>query len=221
MELYNWAEELTRQVFSQWKTNHAGWKQGFKLFYSPIKKNPKLLILSYNPGGDKNSFKKELEQYENGNFSLPKNHEFTTKEYRMARRMCDFFIGYEKTLKMSVTLPIFFFRSKNVNILDQNLAKQERKLMQAFCDKLIEKIIFKLEPKNILILGMATYDHLNKTQFHNLESNTRKDKKNHRVSIETKWNGKPIFVIKHPTGRDPTSNQDWETNKKRFFDILE
>ena len=75
MELYNWAEELTRQVFSQWKTNHARWKQGFKLFYSPIKKNPKLLILSYNPGGDKNSFKKELEQYENGNFSLPKNHE--------------------------------------------------------------------------------------------------------------------------------------------------
>ena len=41
-KLEKWSEELTKEVYNEWKTKYSFWKSGFKIFYSPVRKNPKL-----------------------------------------------------------------------------------------------------------------------------------------------------------------------------------
>ena len=56
MDITKWAEDLTEEVYNEWKTKYSFWEDGFKVFYSPVRYRPELMIISLNPGGTKRKF---------------------------------------------------------------------------------------------------------------------------------------------------------------------
>ena len=218
MNLKAWSQQLTKIVFDEWKSKYSFWKEGFEMFYSPVCIHPKLMILTYNPGGDKSSFEHDLKRFESGDFSLPQENEFVTRKYRMAVKMQNFFNRHDTLLRESVTLTTLFFRSKNTKVWTK-CPKQSRKEMESFCYKKVNEIIEVLQPLALLILGFKTYVNLKRHLFDRIDYETKTVGYNgNTICYIGKWNNKPLFCIPHPTG-SRIKKDDWEKIKKRFYEF--
>lgn len=222
MKLDQWATSLIKNFYNQWESKYK-WKKGFKIFYGPVRKNPNLMILSYNPGGGIDNFTREdHHRYEAGDFSPPKINSYIVRKNHMAKRMQDFFSGNEKMLKESVILPVLFFRSKNKKEWRESFPKEKRIKAEKLCFSLLDEIITKINPEKFLIMGIDTFETLENNFFGKLPIDevfhSQYGEKRERLYIKSHWNGKPIFVIRHPTG-SRISIKDWEKAKKHFFKI--
>jgi len=213
-----WAEDITKQVYEKWKVDYSTWKQGFKLFYGPVKKNPKLMILTFNPGGDENSFQKDFNKFEKGDFSLFTRNEYLTRNYKLAEKMQSFFEENEELLASSVTFPIIFWRSKSVKFWKKNFPKELQKDAEKFCLEKTHKIIQFLDPAYILILGFKTYSILNKNYGPFSNEHEIRGIKNRKIGLKAKWENRPLFCILHPSGAR-ISTADWAKNKRMFFKL--
>lgn len=221
MDLNDWAENLTKNVYNEWKSKYEFWKLGFKVFYGPVNLNPPLMIISYNPGGDETSFEQDLARFSKGDFSIPAVNSYVERPYAMAKKMRDFFEGHLNLLGESVVFPILFFRSKNVKYWKRRLGKTTRNDMEAFCYGKVKEIIQTVNPKALLVLGFGTYRRLKRHVLIELDNEQwHLTKEDRHISCKAKWNGMPIFCIIHPTGAR-ISNGNWGTNKKLFFSMIE
>lgn len=199
-ELDKWAEDLTKEVYNQWNNKYSFWKPGFKTFYSPIIKNPSLMILSLNPGGTELHFEQENKtEFYNNDFSLPKRNEYLTTDYRMAKKMRLLFRDHLNLLEQSIALPILFFRSKNYQYWKQNIPKDIRIEMEQFSYLKIQTILEKLKPKFCLVIGFQTYEQIknNILKIYD-ESNIPDD--SHILYTIAKSNDLSLFAIPHLTG---------------------
>jgi len=223
MSLDSWTNDIIKNVYKKWKTNYSFWESGFKIFYGPVKPNPPLLIISYNPGGDKQYFEMEdLHRYQKGDFSPPTTNSYLIRDNFMAKRMKDFFAQDMTLLKNSVIIPILFFRSKNKSHWIKSFPKDDRKKIEKFCFGIVNEIIEKIQPKKILVIGFDTFEILQKEIFgSNIKSEikfinygTRKE----RLYLTSNWNGIQIFAIRHPTGAR-IRTKDWESIKEKFMTL--
>ena len=215
-----WIENINRDVFHEWKSKYSSWKTGFKIFYGPVKKNPKLMIISFNPGGGEYYFQKEdLPRFENGDFSAPKTNSYLIRKNRMAKRMQDLFSEKKKTLEESVTFPILFFRSKDLDTW-KTVPKKKRFDIEQFCYSKVKEIFEQIKPKKILILGFCTDHKLKRYFFHELTNEKILiNSKNRKLAYEYYWKRIPIFCMIHPTG-NRISNKDWIKIKQKFHQFL-
>lgn len=147
MDTQRWAENLTSEVYEFWKSKHPR-KEGVKVFYSRTNKNPDLMIIGYQPGGNYSHFKNEdADRFARGDFK-PQANEFLTTDYPMAKRMREFFGSNLKLLEKSVIFPVIFFRSPSAK--DWYTYKNRREVKE-FCllkTKEIIKDAFKLDIVN-------------------------------------------------------------------------
>ena len=218
-KLEKWSEELTKEVYNEWKTKYSFWKPGFKIFYSPVRKNPKLLILSLNPGGTDEHFEKEnLKSFENNDFSISKNNEYLTTNYTMAKKVRKFFENNLDLLEESVALPILFFRSKNYQYWENNIKKEIRYDMENFSYTKIREILDYLEPKSCLIIGFVTYAKIKK---HILKIDSENDISDgtHRLYIKAKSGNTVLFCIPHLTGYH-ISNEKMDKIRREFLKTI-
>ena len=223
-KLEKWSEELTKEVYNEWKTKYSFWKSGFKIFYSPVRKNPKLLILSLNPGGTEEHFKKENQKlFENNDFSVSKNNEYLTTNYTMAKKVRKFFENNLDLLEESVVLPILFFRSKDYQYWKNNIKKEIRYDMENFSYTKIKEILDYIEPKFCLIIGFVTYDkikkHILKIDFENTVSKNVKQNGEHRLYIKAKSGNIVLFCIPHLTGYH-ISNEKMNEIRREFLKTI-
>ena len=58
-----WGMELNEEVYEEW-TKHPKLKAGFKIFYTKLRKDPPIMILSINPGGEEDSFEEDRKRFE-------------------------------------------------------------------------------------------------------------------------------------------------------------
>lgn len=220
MDICTWAEEITKEVFSEWKNKYSFWKPGFAVFYSPIKEQSDLLILSYNPGGGGADFKAERTRFENGDFSLPKENQYTANnpKFPLAKKLAKLFGDKSQQLAKSVAFPILFFRSKDAAQW-QTCDKVHRKDMEELCFHKSLKILEKLKPKKILIVGFATFDLLKKHGNYKITNETEipgsKQTIIHRASLD----GIPVFCTLHLSGYH-INNADFETMKHHFAKFI-
>jgi len=125
----------------------------------------------------------------------------------------------KKILEESVTFPILFFRSKDLDTWN-NVPKKKRFEMEQFCYSKVKEIFDQIKPKKILILGFGTEHKLKKYFFK--ESSSEKilsNSKNRKLAYEYHWKGIPTFCMIHPTG-NRISNEDWTKIKQKFHQFL-
>jgi len=218
-EIKLWAEKLQREVYKTWKKKYSFWKQGFKVFYGPVKKRPELMIISHNPGGDHIDFQKEDKpSFEKGNFLPPESLPYSGG-YTMSRKMQRFFAKDMYLLETSVTIPIMFFRSKNINKLN-DIERFKRYEMERYSLLKVKEIIDTVQPENILVIGLKTYDLLGKViGLCDEEEFLHMNKDGRLLAVRAKQNGGKIFAMLHISGARINTNE-LSFIKKSFFKFI-
>ena len=160
-----WAENLTKEVYKKWKRIGKP-KNGFRVFYGPVRKNPKLMIISLNPGGGEKYFVKDKGKYEKGNFSLGQENFYLQRKNRFGKMIMKLFEGNENVMKKSVITTVLLFRSHDLERLKQNKKKYAE--IEEFANKIVIEIIEVIRPKKILVIGNETFGKMKKIQdIHN------------------------------------------------------
>jgi len=208
-DITSWAESLTKEVYETWKRKYQFWKLGFKVFYGPVRANPKVMIVSYQPGGNERHFEEEDKyRFEQGDFSLHPENIYLATKHRMAMRMQSLFSRNEKELRDSVTFPLIFFRSPNIRTWHSMVNEETRVQMESYCFERVSQILQVIHPQVILVLGFRTYDLLTQImgEFEVVEITKRKSE---RLYCKATKNNIRIIGIIHPTGSRIARN-DWE-----------
>ena len=219
MNLDNWAGSLASSVYEKWKSDYSFWKPGFKIFYSPVRKSPDVMIISLNPGGNGENFRtKDIVRFEQGDFSVPIINEYALREYNMAKKIRKFFSDYEMLLDQSVAFPILFFRSKNFKEW-KLLNKEKRREMEKFSYEKVKEIVKVIKPKIFLVIGFSTYRKLKKHVLDDIKNEKSKKGKNGRIFLTSEWDGILVFCLPHLTGAR-ISNGDFNKAKETFFRII-
>lgn len=215
LELNVWAEELVHDVYQVWMKKYFFWKFGFKVFYGPITPDPKVMIISYQPGGNEQYFLEEDKiKFDVSDFSLHSTNAYLESTNRMARRMQDLFEGNERYLQESVTFPLIFFRSPSIGIWLSQLEDKIRLEMEAYCFSKVKQIFENVNPRIILVLGFKTFDLLQQI-LGKFESEQVVKRSKERLYCTAHWQSIRVMGIIHPTG-SRISKQDWEKVKIAF-----
>lgn len=220
-DMNRYASELTRDVYEKWK-EFGRPEYGFKTFVTSIRKNPPFLIIGYNPGvGRGNSFKdRDLEKYENGDFSPPgkDENEILNREYKLAEKLSDvIFQDRKELLEHSVKYDLFFFRSSEARDLKEELGEHYEEA-KSFCYEKTENIVENINPDYILVYGSTTFRKL-KENFEDFEEVEKplKNSRNHKYYRHGEWKGKDVFGIAHPTGGNNESNENLRNAADKMF----
>ncbi len=85
------------------------WKSGFAVFYSPVQRQPDLMIMGFNPGGGPVDFN------ETDACKLPCKHSYMEENYRLAEQAKKLFANHEAMLTRSVKANLIPFRSRSTS----------------------------------------------------------------------------------------------------------
>lgn len=220
MGLEKWAEDITRDVFLKWKSDYSFWKPGFKVFYSPVRERPHVMIISLNPGGNGENFRsKDVVRFEQGDFSVPSSHEYVKRDYIMAKKIRRFFEGHDRLLEQSVAFTVLFFRSRNFREW-RRLSPGKRKDMENFSYETVREIIDRVKPRNILVVGYRTHRILKRHVLGDVDGERWERGKNMRRYISAEWNGVRIFCVPHLSGARGLTNGDVDKSRTLFFKFI-
>ncbi len=217
MDITTWAHNLTKDIYDTWTAKYAFWKPGIKVFYSPAVQNPKLLIVTMQPGGGEEDFEKEDKtRFEQGDFAVHAN-DYIETNYRMAVKTRDFFDANLTLLKESVIVPLVFFRTPSVHVWDKELSPQKKAEMEKYSFSKTKEIVDTVNPEKILVIGIKTYKKLkellgtvgNETVLHKRAGNGEP------MAITADYDGKKIFAVIHFTGAR-LNKTDWKALKELF-----
>lgn len=199
----NWADNITQEIYNVWKSKYSDWRPGVKVFYSPVIKNPELMIISYQPGGNEVNFENEdKSRFEKGDFSVRKN-EFLVADYLMARKIRHFFGDRKEILEKSVIFPMIFFRASTARMWRGIRPIAKRVEMEEFCLSKVKEIIEKVAPVRLLVIGMETLNALKKIldiKDEKILYRRKGQSKGERMVISAIWGNRRIFVTAHLSG---------------------
>lgn len=221
MSVEQWARDLNREVFEKWKSTLPDDKQGFKVFSSPVHENPEILLAGTNPGSKKDADlpREHMEQFHNGNFSLPSQHEFLVNDWGIATAFREGLFGGNNTyLKETVaTNRLFLHRGEEDDVNETELEE-----FNNFCEEKFLEIVERLSPELVLCFAQDTYDCLEqKYEFNKLKSEPRA-----HPTVSTKnllWvsdNESPqVMWIAHPSSSHFHGIEDteWETIREEVY----
>ena len=221
-----WGMKLNEEVYKKW-IKHPRLKAGFKIFYTKLRKDPPIMIISLNPGGKKDSFEEDRKRFEKKCFEIKdENFYLENKNRPFAKAIIKLFENHEGLLKKSVAIPILFFRSKSIKQWKNDFfgsAPEERCKIEFFCYEKTIEIIKMVKPKALLIIGFNTYEALISNELL-LPLTIEKikfsmyGKSKQRIWIRMEWNNIPIFCVRHLTGSH-IKKEDKQETKKEFNDF--
>jgi hypothetical protein len=205
-DLDKWGNSIIEKVKSDSLVFNS--KLEVSVFYSPLRLNPKLMIIGDNPGG---------QITDKGLDKIPKIHEYlvTDKEktYKMADVMRDKVMKGEKLndiLRTSVKLNRIFFRTPDLKTFRAFPKAIE---MEKYCLKILEEIIDTLHPKRILAESFGTFEVLCGTPCTSI---LEKEGTNKSLLLSGKYKGIEVLGINHPSSSRGISNTDWERVNKEL-----
>lgn len=214
-----WAENITKEIYLEYKDKYPFWKHGIKVFYSSVVVKPPLMIISYQPGGtEKNFAEEEKTLFEKGDFQLQSFNSYTETSHPMSRKIQNFFnfTGGFELLKTSVVFPLIFFRSPSVTEW-RKIPRLTRIKMEEFSFLKVKEIVNTLQPQRILVLGIETYEQLKdilppikkELVLHRRQSNGE------RMVITSQAGEYKLFAVIHPSGAR-ISTVDWDIIRELF-----
>lgn len=215
MTLNEWAANLQREVYQEWLKKFKAWEPGFKVFYGPVRRRPKLMIISLQPGGGKEFFiKEDRGRFEKDDFSTHKENTYIKSNNRFARSIKGIFQDNISLLKQSVILPVIFWRAKTYSEWKKN---PDFKEMENFSFLKVKMVIEKLKPQKILVLGNSAGKKLGKISHILPEKVIYRrygGSKDHVVVATTKINNIPTLILMHPSGARLSKKDELKRNKE-------
>ncbi len=206
MDVNEWGLKVLKDVHEKWLSVEASspfFESGYRVFYSPIRLKPKLMVIGYNPGGGAESFDPDDARI------IPTEHDYYLDDYTLARKMRSLFqrMELEPLLKESVKLNLMFFRSNNMSQWNQ-LSPLVRKDIEKFCTNQTVEIIKTLQPKIILAEGIETYLQLKRALRLSSEDKSC-ESKGRSLFIENENTDVRLLGIIHPSGAR-VSTDEWQ-----------
>lgn len=201
-QVTQWAKELTADVDKIWR-EHPFLKDGYAVFYSPVIKEPELLIVGFNPGGDSSSFDQQRAR------QVPEQHEYLNESYAIAKKMRSMFESIEElpVLERSVKTNLLFFRSPSI-VHWNKIDSLSRSKLETYCASKVKEMAAVLRPKFILAEGIKTYTHLRTLLEFKSEERFIKSK-NRTLFVSTRNADSYLLGIIHPTGAR-ISRAEWD-----------
>lgn len=216
--LDEWAADLIEEVYQEWKKNYSDLEGGAKVFYTPVRESPKLLILGYQPGGE--AFGRKA-RFEAGNFYPPNRNRLLDADYPFAREMRRLFDGRSDLLKNSVYSNLIFFRSRGIDAWEAR-GKARVEAAEAFCFSKNREIIETLKPENILLIGIQTFVRFKKIFSDLITARSAPfSGERGRVLCSRGMEGGRIVGIKHLTGGWGLSSEEWEILEEQLWQELD
>jgi hypothetical protein len=222
MNIKTWSENIVKDAYREWKEKYSDYENGFKVFYSVPRKNPKLMIISFQPGGNYSHFHEEnLGNYKKDDFSIKENSYISNnhKMSKVVRKLFSIVDNGIKILETSVIFPLIFFRSSSVKKWSTEIKRKE---MEDFCFKKVTEIIKVLSPKKILVIGFGTYKELQKSgilNFTNEKIVCKRNKNNQTLAMISNTNDIEFFTTIHLSGAR-FSNEDFNKIGSSFSEFL-
>jgi hypothetical protein len=212
MDIQEWAEELINEVCEKWETfeyKYGFSEHGFRVFYSPVRINPDLMIIGYNPGNDDKPFSKDEDSL------LPEFHEYLYHKSKIARKTKYLFESIEKDdwLEGSVKLNLVFFGSEN-EAQWQTMGQDLRNELEMFCFRKVNDIIDTLMPRYIITEGLNVFDTLTNSVLMGCDKPEGEiGLGGRKIYARSRYNHSQIIGLAHLT-KDRMSYPDWNSIKK-------
>lgn len=218
MDAKLWAENLTKEVYEEWKNKYPNYENGFKVFYSVPHEDPELMIISFQPGGNHTHFREEnFENYLVGDFSINENS-YIGNNHKMSKMVRRLFSHIENgliLLEKSTIIPLIFFRASSVEKWEN---EAQRENMEKFCFEKLAEVLSYIKPKKILIIGFKTFNKLNDNKilkFSNKEIFCTRSKNGDALAFFCNSGDVKVFVTTHLSG-SRISNIDMERLSESF-----
>ncbi|MGI8926055.1 MAG: hypothetical protein ACR2HN_05330 [Tepidiformaceae bacterium] len=146
--------EETRNFWESLRGSYQYHDCGFSVFYSPVRRNPDLMLVGFNPGGAASDFHLPRAM------SVPKVHDYFSPEwdYSLASEMRQLFrqAGKIRELRDSVKTNTRFFRCPS-RAWDA-IPSQVRQEMGQFCDPRLVGMRAELEPRIVVTEGLEAFE---------------------------------------------------------------
>ncbi len=208
-DLNAFCEDLYREVQQYWEDKLSVLPRTgelkFGIFYSPVQYRPTLMIIGANPGFDTDDDTKGPPP-ENLFYEYPPPEGRMKEQWEIARVLRQLFklAHHEETLRGSVVTNLLFFKSRCLDTdkktcqgwRDNGNAKARREI-EDYCRDKVKDIVSQLDPTQILVLGMASWDKLADGQ---IKLPVVRPKRNVRLAVMGTVFNKSALGIIHPTG---------------------
>lgn len=197
------------------------------MFYSPVRPNPDVMIIGFNPGGSTENFRcsEKCEPLKEHGYITYGRQEPCKDSYPIATKMYELFckMGYETTLQNSVKFNLIFFRSQDITEWNR-IDKRIRKDLESFCQQKVKNIITTLQPKVILAEGLLTYRRL-KDLLYIVQNGEKEDvvPTNGPRALVKSIDAEHIRLIgmRHPTGgRPPVQGEEWPIISQKLAELF-
>ncbi|MBX2956287.1 MAG: hypothetical protein KF846_09030 [Cyclobacteriaceae bacterium] len=179
----------------------------FSIFYSPLRQNPRLMIIGDNPGGQMD---------EPGLYEIPKIHEYIdpAQDYKIARMIREKILKGEilhKVLIDSVKTNRIFFRTPDLNTLES--MENKNKIID-YCKNILVDIIKTIQPRNILAESFGTFRSLSNIE----ETILTKPNSTKPLLLRGQFEGIQVFGINHPSRASyhRIGDADWDAVNKEL-----
>ncbi len=225
-EIDRWAEARVREDYEYYKAHDLDFLfegSGVKTFFSPVKYSPKILTLSFNPGGGKQAYESDRIAHERREYAstIPRINEYLDPRihYVMKSRVLAL-LGpdADRILRDSLEMTVFPFRTKDklmLTCLPSIFGPIERYSLPR-----IKQATDFLNPSKLLIIGFDTLAELKKEEalgskdFHE-ESAPILGARGRRLAVRFKWKEKKIFTVIHLSGAI-LSSEDFRLAQMEF-----
>jgi hypothetical protein len=153
------AEQICSDIYAETRAFYAAIAPrmgsaacGFKILYSPPFERPPLMLIGYQPGGDKDD--DAHDQDERVRWIWPSSCYYADRQWPIAQRLRAIF--GEATLERCVALNALFIRAPNTDVYQHTVDHEVRERISRFCLPRVERIIHASEPQRIVIIGFET-----------------------------------------------------------------
>ncbi len=159
MEINKWAEDLTAEVSRKWKDSANRYEfsaSGFRVFSSPVRPCPDLMVIGYHPGNEDKPFNRKED------FRIPVRHEYGHDDSKLAKKMQYLFEGIDRDewLSLCIKVHLIFFFSDSESQQWESLKKDIRDDLEMFCFRKVNDIVDTVKPRYIVTEGLNVFDIL-------------------------------------------------------------
>ena len=175
---------------------------GFKILYGPPVHKPPILFIGYQPGGS------QKDKNNSEHLKWPEHCEYAVAQWLLAEKLRE--VWPQEYLAKCTGLNGFFFRAQNAQTW-RRLPLKLRKDLEKFCTEKAHTLIKAIEPRQIVFIGMNTFN-----QFAGSASKCLKGPNSKRILIrEGSFCGIPACGVLHLSGaRIQTAH------RKEIYDYL-